>query len=367
MAAFFERLVALFTVFLISLSTLFPTIFAQRINNVILLIGDGMGVNHIQMTEEIRDIDLSINNIENYGFSQTYSANNPVTDSAAGATALSCGVKTSNGAIGMYPKDANGNFYTLSYPKSITEFLHEKGFKTGIITTDSVLGATPSAFSAHVKSRNDAEEIAQCQLNSCIDFIWGKYDETVTKEQVTSAGYTYISTVDEMNGLSADQKSYGMFTSSLYHTYNKNDYTPTLSQMTNKAISMLDESGERFFIMIEGAHIDKKSHDHDIEGAAEALEEFDNAVEIALEYAKKDKHTLVVVTADHETGGLILNENNEYEMTAPDHTAADVPVFAYGPVNILKNGETIENTDIPKKITEALKYKDFPQNVTLTP
>ncbi len=366
MSEFFERLVSFLTAIFLSISSFISGEYTKRVDNVILLIGDGMGINHIQMAKDTRNIDLTINTIENSGFSKTYSASSAITDSAAGATALACGVKTSNGTIGMYPKDGNSNYDTSKYPANLTELFKEKGFKTGIITTDSVLGATPAAFSSHTTSRNNEEEIAQMQLNSGIDLIWGKHTETVTEEQVTSAGYTYIDTIDEMNAVEQNQKSYAMFTNSLYHTYNKDDETPTLSQMAQKAITLFDDSDDSFFIMIEGAHIDKKSHNQDIDGAAEALEEFDNAVKIALDYAKKDKHTLVVVTADHETGGLILNENNEYEMTADDHTAANVPVFAYGPVDILTNGEIIENIEIPKRIAQAVKLKEFPVNVTVT-
>lgn len=356
MAVFVEKVVAILMSVLFSLAVLFGIASEKQVKNVILLIGDGMGENHLAMTEDMRDRSLVINKLPQFGYAKTYCANKPVTDSAAGATALACGVKTSKGTVGMYwENDEATENPSESYPANITEVCIKNGMKTGVITSDELSGATPGGFTAHTESRNNHEEITRQQIVSGIDIIWGKADGTVTEEQVTQAGYVYIDTLDEMRALTGDEQSYGMFKNSLYHTYNKGD-SPTLSQMTSKAIELLDTDNENgFFLMVEGAHIDKKSHNEDEEGAAEALEEFDYCVEIALNFAKKDGHTLVVVTADHETGGVTLNENGVYEMTTGGHTAANVPVRAYGPVEFIKNGTVIENTDIPKRIYAALE------------
>ena len=331
----------------------------KKIQNVILMIGDGMGEMHLKMTEDMRDISLVIDELPQQGKAITRSANKKTTDSAAGSTALACGVKTANGQIGSYwLEDPDFNYHSNTHPKNITEACMENGLKTGIVTTDEVSGATPAGFTAHTSSRNNHSDITSQQIKSGIDLIWGKTDGTLTEQQVTSAGYTYIDTIAEMNALTGNEKSYGMFTSSLYHTYNKNEYTPTLSQMTAKAISILDATSENgFFLMVEGAHIDKKAHDKDEAGSAEALEEFDNAVDIALDFAKKDKHTLLIVTADHETGGVTLNEDGEYEMTTSGHTSVNVPVRAYAPGNyvFIKKWDTIDNTQIPKRIAKALQ------------
>ncbi len=360
MGILFYRLSAIFTAILLFFSLITGILPEKKVQNVILLIGDGMGEMHLDMTEDIRDISVGIKSLPQYGYSMTYSASSSVTDSAAGATALSCGVKTENGRIATYyPEMENYEQYENFYPESLTELCMKNGMKTGVVTTDKLSGATPSCFSAHAESRNNDEDISADQLVSGIDILWGKDSETVTEEQVARAGYVCIDTIDEMNALTGNEKSYAMFSSSLYHTYNKNDYTPTLSQMTEKAIELLDSTEENgFFLMVEGAHIDKKSHNKDEDGAAEALEEFDNAVAKAIEFAENDGHTLVVVTADHETGGVIINDDGEYEMTTGGHTSRDVPVRAFGPYEFIEDGEVIENIYIPLRITQALEFEE---------
>lgn len=367
MGVLFFRLSAIFTAILLFFSSITGIEPEKRVQNVILLIGDGMGEMHLDMTEDIRGVSVGIKSLPQYGYSMTYSASSSVTDSAAGATALACGVKTENGRIATYyPNTENYVQYEGFYPKSLTELCMENGMKTGVVTTDKLTGATPGGFSAHAESRNDDEDISLDQLASGIDILWGKDSETVTEEQVAEAGYVCVDTISEMNALTGNEKSYAMFASSLYHTYNKNSYTPTISQMTEKAISILDDTSENgFFLMVEGAHIDKKAHDKDEKGSAEALEEFDNAVAKAIEFAEKDGHTLVVVTADHETGGVVVDDDGEYKMTTGSHTARDVPVRAFGPYKFIEDREIIENIYIPLRITQALEFSDgcFPAKV----
>ncbi len=343
--------------FILALSSFFGLPTAKKIENVILMIGDGMGVNHLAMTEQMYNTSLAINSMPQQGYAMTYSASSKTTDSAAGATALATGLKTNNSVIGM-TTDENGELYAV---KSITEVCRDNGLKTGVITSDKLTGATPGGFTAHTDDRDNASDISSQQVETGFDIIWGTEDDTITEEQVTEKGYVYVDTLDEMNALTGNEKSYAMFTSSVYHTYNKNSYTPTLSQMTSKAIELLDSTSENgFFLMIEGAHIDKKSHNEDEDGAAEALAEFDNAVANALEFAEKDDNTLVIVTADHETGGVTLQEDGSYIMTTGGHTPANVPVRAYSKkyFHFISDGEIINNIDIPKKILEALELSD---------
>ena len=343
--------------FILALSSFFGTPSENKIKNVILMIGDGMGENHLAMTEQMFDLSLTINTLPQQGYAMTYSASSPKTDSAAGATALATGIKTNNSVIGMAP-DENGDLYAV---KSITEVCRDNGLKTGVITSDKLTGATPGGFTAHTEDRDNDSDITSQQVETGFDIIWGTEDDTITEEQVTEKGYVYVDTIDEMNALTGNEKSYAMFTSSVYHTYNKNDYTPTLSQMTAKAIDLLDSTAENgFFLMVEGAHIDKKSHNEDEEGAAEALAEFDNAVANALEFAKTDGNTLVIVTADHETGGVTLQDDGTYLMTTGNHTSTKVPVRAYSKTYypFIENDEKINNIDIPRKILEALGLSD---------
>jgi alkaline phosphatase len=134
--------------------------------------------------------------------------------------------------------------------------------------------------------------------------------------------------------------------------------------MTEKAIDLLDDTDEGFFLMVEGAHIDKHSHSNEDDNMTEAMAEFDKAIKIALDYAKADGETLVVVTADHETGGLTLKKG-EYKYTSGGHTAANIPVLVYGSDKIVSGGEKLNNYEIPIRIAYTLGFTedDFPVKV----
>lgn len=331
----------------------------DKINNVILLIGDGMGVMSIEKTRHETGKALAMDTFEVVSRSQTASFDSSVTDSAAGATALACGIRTNNGCVGVYPDDVNAE---RSYPMNLCEFALAKGMKTGVVTTDSTRGATPGGFTAHTSSRNNTAEITNQQIRSGIDLIWGVATSTCKKAEVENAGYEYVADYASMSALTEGTKSFGQFTGDLWRS--DCGSMPTLSQMITKAIDLLDDGENGFFLMVEGAHIDKNNHNNNGEGMKEALLSFDEAVKAVLDYAKADEHTLVVVTADHETGGITL-ENGEYVYTTTGHTGADVPLFVYGYDNFIKEGETaIRNTEIPKRITEALRQDGFPQAVT---
>lgn len=338
--------------------------FNGEIKNIIYLIGDGMGFNHLEKTKVERQTTLVMDSFEFAGSSMTRSANSEVTDSAAGGTALSAGVRTDNGAIGVYPSDKNAE---ISYPKNITELCMERGMLTGVVTTDETTGATPSAFSAHSSSRNNEEELTADQLSSGINLIWGKANGVATESDVEANGYDYIATYDEMMALEEGSCSYGQFTSSLWTLKQSNKKTPNLEQMAMKAIDILDDTDEGFFLMIEGAHIDKHSHNNLSEKMTEALKEFDNTIEAVLEYAKADGETLVVVTADHETGAITL-DGDEYKFTSGSHSKVDVPLLVYGSDKFMENGAVLNNYDIPARIAYTLGYgeEDFPIAVTVS-
>ena len=155
---------------------------ADDVKNVIIMIGDGMGFNHLYATEDVHDVDLTIlNGFEYYGSQRTRSASALVTDSAAGGTALATGGKTMNGYVGVYPTDPLG---VIAVPASVTDVAMKYGKATGIVTSDSIMGATPSAFSAHVRDRDLGEDIFAQQVVSEIDLIWGAADAIVTEEEV---------------------------------------------------------------------------------------------------------------------------------------------------------------------------------------
>ena len=334
----------------------------DNIKNVIYLIGDGMGFYHLQKTKNERAIELSMDDFEIRGNSMTRSFSNAVTDSAAGGTALATGVRTMNGAIGVYPMDITATF---SYPKNITELCSERGMLTGVITTDETSGATPASFSAHSSDRGNTEDITMDQFRSTIDLIWGTANGFATKSTARSYGYTYVTTYDEMMALEEGSRSFAQFTNDLWTLEQSDANTPNLEQMTKKAIDILDDTEEGFFLMVEGAHIDKHSHNNDDDKMTEALQEFDETIEYVLEYAKADGETLVVITADHETGAIKANDDGTYSFTSGSHSAANVPVIIYGSRAIIQNGETLNNYEIPIRIAYALGFTEdqFPYEV----
>lgn len=370
MFEFFSRIIAAITACILFITSFFGIAKKENekeINNVIIMIGDGMGENHLEKTKLERGIDLVMDTIPIRGYVTTYCANKPVTDSAAAATAIACGVKTKKGMVGWYWFAQEDSDWTEgTHPKNITELCMENGMKTGIVTTDYTSGATPSGFSVHTDSRNNTEDILNQQLMSGIDLIWGRDGKDLTVSQVEEAGYTYISTIEDMNNLTVGEKSYGLFTSSLYHVENSKEYTPTLAQMTSSAIDLLNTDNENgFFLMVEGAHIDKKAANKDGDGTTDAVWAFDNAVKVALDFAKKDGHTLIIVTADHETGGITLDENGNYVFTTSNHTDTNVPIMVYGSYTFIENDEVIDNTDISVRITAELGLEEdsFPCSV----
>ena len=325
----------------------------EQVQNVIYLIGDGMGPLHLEKAKQERNISLAMDTFDYSGRSRTRSQFNLITDSAAGATALSCGVRTINGYVGVFYYDP---LHVESTPRSITELCIEKGMMTGIVTTDSTSGATPSGFSVHSNSRNNTEDIDTQQMNSDIDLIWGCSSRYISKETCEANGFTFVKTYSEMMAVEEGERSFAQFDNDTWYVNQYDAETPTLSQMAMKAIDVLDDTDEGFFIMIEGAHIDKHSHDNMDAEMAEALEEFDRTVAAALDYAEKDGNTLVVVTADHETGGIVLNDDGTYSFTQGSHSGTNVPLFVYGSDTFMDDGETVDNINIPARIAYSLGF-----------
>ena len=365
----FASTMAKITAFLISIALTFGTFFGvykapktedaavyfdDNIKNVIYLIGDGMGFNHLEKTKLERETTLVMDIFEIQGSSMTRSFNKKVTDSAAGGTALATGIRTANSAVGVYNLDKNAKY---SYPKNLTELCMERGMLTGVVTTDATTGATPSAFSAHESDRNNTAELTADQFASGINLIWGKSNDVATKSDAESAGYEYITTYSEMMALEEGSYSYAQFTNSLWTLQQSDKKTPNLEQMSMKAIDILDDTDEGFFLMIEGAHIDKHSHNNLSDEMTESLLEFDRTIEAVLEYAKADGETLVIITADHETGA-ITPDGDGYIFTSGDHSAADVPVFVYGSDKLIADGEKLNNYEIPIRIAYVLGFDE---------
>jgi alkaline phosphatase len=332
--------------------------------NVIFLIGDGMGLPQITGTMYMNDNKTVFERFKNIGFHKSHSSDNLVTDSAAGATAFASGVKTYNGAIGV-------NARKESVP-TLLELAEKKGMATGMVVTCSVTHATPAAFIAHVDGREEYENIALAYLNTPIDlfigggmdyFIHRKNDTRNLVDELTRKGYEISTIFDEdINSLDiTTKKNIGFFTANAepVRISEGRGYDVTA---TNKAIDFLDDrSPQGFFLMIEGSQIDWGGHANDANYVVNELHAFEKVIAAALDFAARDKNTLVIVTSDHETGGFAVQPGSKLNdiqvaFTTKSHTALMVPVFAEGPGAEAFRG-IYENTAIFDKLKSAMMLK----------
>ena len=331
----------------------------QKPKNVIFFIGDGMGLSQVFAALSANNGELYLNQFTNFGFSKTHSADNYITDSAAGGTALACGKKTRNGMIGMSPD-------SVAIP-SLLELSDKAGLSTGLVATVSIVHATPGSFIAHVPNRGQYEDIALSFLETDIDvFIGGgskffkqRKDKRDLFKELEAKGYRmYESMEDAQND---NGQHIGILTTS-EHMPTAATRKPSLETSTQKAIDVLKQNENGFFVMIEGSQIDWGGHQNDIRDVINETLDLDKAIGKALEYAVNDGNTLIVVTADHETGGLsVLGGNPEKGIvngvfSTEDHSAVMVPVFAYGPGAEVFNG-IYNNTEVFDKIRSLLLDK----------
>ena len=310
--------------------------FKGKPKNIILLIGDGMGVAHVfsGITANVGMLNLS--NMRSIGFSKTQSADNYITDSAAGGTALACGVKTNNGAIGV---DKDGNRLT-----SILELGEQYGKATGLVSTSAITHATPASFIAHVASRSSYEDIALDFLRTEVDVFIGGGKNFFAKRkdgkdliaELKAKNYLVFDRLVEANSVSSGKLA---VLSAPEHNDVAAKRDLKLDLATEKAIQVLNNNSRKkgFFLMVEGSQIDWGGHQNDAGYVVTEMLDFDLAIGKALEFAVKDRNTLVIVTADHETGGMSLVGGDmakgyvKANFGSSDHTSVMVPVFAFGP------------------------------------
>lgn len=320
-----------------------------------------MGLTQISAGLYSNNNKLALEQFRQIGLHKSYSSDNLITDSAAGATAFACGQKTYNGAIGVDPDSL-----------ALTTILEEaeaKGLATGLVATSTIVHATPASFIAHVKSRRMYDEIAAQFLNTEIDYFVGggkKYfdrretDERNIIKELEAKGYQMSNYfVEELKDITLDtQKNFGYLTSDTdpIAVRQGRDYLLTAS---TKGIQFLKQKSDKgFFIMIEGSQIDWGGHANNSEYIITEMIEFDRVIGEVLDFAKADGETLVIVTADHETGGYAINPGSEMGNIVPGftsdyHTGTLIPVFAYGPGAELFSG-IYENTAIYYKMKAAL-------------
>lgn len=343
--------------------------------NIIYMIGDGMGANIIQATQEkhaneLYGKKLAINYLTQVGTHSSYSATNQITDSGAGGTALATGHKTANYTIGMNID------HTVNY-KSVLELAAEKGKSTGIVVTKSVTDATPATFTAHVEDRLLQNEIAKQQLQKIVDgtldLVLGggsEYYEHFSNdsvfEEAESKGMSYSErwnkTIEDKLPLVGLYARDALLTSSAS--------TPTLAEMTELALGLLAEDENGFFLLVEGSQIDTMAHDNDLEKQIFEMHQFDSAIAVAMKYVALHPDTVLIITADHETGGLYFPEEgygdgDSYTYLYDDHSCINVPVYALGH-GIDALGGIMENTDIAQFVASLLGEEDFAQESIVT-
>ncbi len=334
----------------------------KKVKNVILMVGDGMGLAHMTSALHANRGALTIANMRHIGLVKTQSQNRYITDSAASGTAYATGYKTDNGKIGV---DSENN--PLS---NMTEILAARGYTTGIITTDKIVGATPSAFYAHQRHRSMNAEILSDLIKTHALFIAGSGIELFDNPKVgggkldslRAAGFGVIHDFKSLPSVTEDKIALIANKRDAEWVQNGRD-TDYLRYVTEFAIDFLDSKAEKgFFMMVEGAEIDHAAHAGNTEGVIRETLDFDKAVAEALRFADENGETLVIVVADHETGGMALGDgdiatgNVQGRFTTGGHSAILVPVYAYGPQSSNFCG-VIDNTEIFKKILSALRVK----------
>lgn len=364
-SAFLTRVTLFITVFLMAFEPFVPVPKDEKrtdiapVKNVIFMIGDGMGFNSLNKTKKEKGIEtLTMNTFPLQGESQTRSADHAVTDSAAGGTALACAIRTNNRFVGTYSYDG---YDLYSHPMNLCELAKQQGKTAGVVTTDSTSGATPASFSAHAHDRGDEADITFQQLRGDLDLIWGGATDSFREETALEYGFTPIYNKADMDALTEGTRSFGQFTDDVWHEVAK-EGMPTMTEMTLKAIDLLDDDEDGFFLMVEGAHIDKKSHQNQGDGMTDALVAFDQAIQAAVDYAAAKGDTMVLVTADHETGGITL-EGDEYVYTSGSHTGVNVPLLVYGCDNFIENGQAIKNKEVARRVAVAMGETNFPARV----
>ncbi|MBD1395464.1 alkaline phosphatase [Mucilaginibacter glaciei] len=330
----------------------------KKVKNIILCIGDGIALSQLYATYTANRGDLNIFKMLNIGFSVTNSADAYITDSAAGATAFASGQKTNDRAIGVTPDGKP--------LKSLADYSFEAGKKTADIVACDLADATPAAFYAHNMERSNELAIANDIAKSNIDIFLGagygnfarKLNGVSAIDKMQQRGYSLIRNYDEFLK-SGQPKILALMDDSVVRPKieGRGDYLP---QAFNKVAQAFKNHPKGFFMMVEGSQIDHGGHNNNLVQVITENGDFDRVVGEALKFADADGETLVIVTADHETGGLTLLDGsikNGYvwgDFSTNDHTGTPVPVFAYGPHALDFRG-VYSNTEIFKKLVQLIK------------
>ena len=332
-------------------------------DNIILGIGDGMGVAHIS-AGKIAAGALNLERFPVSGLVTTHSANQLVTESAAAATALATGKKTNNRAISVLPDGTP--------VKTLFEYARDLGKSVGLVVTSSVTDATPAAFSAHIDNRRKQAAIAQQIVDSHIDVLIGggwayfvpstrrgsrrKDDQNLLA--VLQSQMPVVLTADNISAHGGGKKLAALLAPGGLPRAADRDYS--LAQLTRTAIRILSKNPNGFVLLIEGSQIDWAGHDNDTPAIISEMRDFDDAIGVALDFARQQGRTLIVVTADHEAGGFAIHDGSIQDkrvsksaFTTKGHTASMVPIFADGPSSTEFSG-ILDNASVGQMLIDRL-------------
>lgn len=335
----------------------------KKPKNLIIMIGDGMGTNYVNSLV-ISNKDNAFKRFHSIGFSVTCSADKLITDSAAGATALSTGHRTDNLNVGVDSGERP--------LKNIMEAAQERGKATGVVVTSSVTHATPAGFVAHVGDRGQETEIAkqfaeaglEVAIGGGQDFFLPESKKGVRKdnvdltERLKERGYKVILSLEDLKKNDNSSRFFALLDKTSLPSATDRNYS--LDELVKSAIDRLSKDSDGFVMMIEGSQIDWGGHANNTKQVQGELSDFNKAVNYCLDFAAKDKNTLVVVTADHETGGLSITggekdgSNMSFTFNTKGHTAGAVGVFASGPGEELFRGY-LNNFEIGQNFFKLLE------------
>ena len=352
--------------------------------NIILLISDGMSLTQVSTYRLLKggpNERIAVDKFPVSGIVLTHSENAIVTDSASSATAFSTGRKTNNGALGL---DKDNKIL-----ENFTEIIDRYGYVSSLISTSEITHATPAAYASHVDLRWKTDEISLQMMESNVMTILGGGRHFFLPEDLggkRSDGLNLLEQMESSRMVMTEKKELdsfdhsnlgkvvGLFADEALRDKEKPEnhvFEPSSSEMLNFAINRSEKFNENgckgFFIMLEGSQVDWAGHANDLNYLKREMQDFDEAVELALDYATQNPDTLVIATADHETGGLLIESSSPTDYTAPEvkfsfntgigygsHTGVPVPVYAYGPGSENFTG-TLDNTDIFYAMLEAVK------------
>jgi alkaline phosphatase len=331
---------------------------ASKAKNIILFIGDGMGPNQVALAKFATggpNHRLSFENFPITGIVYNHSADSLYTDSAASATTWATGVKTKNRYLAV---DAQKKFLP-----TIPELLSTKGYKSGLVATSSITHATPAAFYAHIDSRYKEKEIAKMLIDSDIDIALGggqEFFDDISSED--NPFMIYDKKFLDSNLLNSKDQVIGLFAED---GFDRRSGTPTQLEMTQVALRFLEKKSQNctgFFLMSEGSQIDWAGHDNNVEYMLVEFADFDATVQAATNFAVANQDTLILVTADHATGGLVLQRPKGSKIpaqwTTGSHDLSPINIYAYGPGAEFFSG-VMDNTEIFDRILQALDYENL--------